>query len=62
MLKKYNSTHYNYVNQKFADAGKNEQKGVLTATPFDAMQAMTNVPVFSFDSFVVLFLDYDCET
>ena len=25
------------------------------------MQATTNVPVFSFDSFVVLFLDYNCE-
>lgn len=25
------------------------------------MQATTNVPVFSFDSFVVLFLDYNYE-
>ena len=25
------------------------------------MQATINVPVFSFDSFVVLFLDYNCE-
>ena len=54
--------------QTLAEMNKREflQQAFLTISrqspaPFDAMQAATNVSVFSFDSFVGLFPDYNCE-